>query len=64
MCLSLRALEADDPEASLKLYLETVESYESEEIGMRKAVETIRKAVNLMLLQNRWVNCLYSGMCY
>ena len=64
MCISLRALEPDDPEASLKLYLETVESYESEEIGMRKAVETIRKAVNLMLLQNRWVNCLYSGMCY
>jgi len=48
-----KALENDDSEAALKLYEEVVECYESEETGMRKAVETTRKAVNLMLQQNK-----------
>jgi len=46
------ALETVNPDAALKLYLQTVDHYESEENGIRKAADTIRKAINLALLHN------------
>jgi len=47
------ALEAIDPDAALKMYLEVVDKYEGEETGIRKAVDALRKAVNLMLVNNK-----------
>lgn len=53
IAVMIRLLEETDPARALKLYLDALDTFESADHCDRKASDTIRKALSLVLSNNK-----------